>query len=118
MSTAAAQSASANTMCGFLPPSSSATFFTVPAAAAITRLPVARPPVKETRSTSGLSVSAAPTSGPPPSTRLATPAGSPASASSRTRWIVVDGVSSLGLRTKVQPAASAGATFQDACSSG
>ena len=82
-SSAASRSASAKTMFGFLPPSSSATFLTVAAAAAITRLPVDSPPVNETRSTSGLSVSGAPTSGPPPRTRLATPAGSPASASSR-----------------------------------
>ncbi|CAM5621197.1 hypothetical protein SCANM63S_09716 [Streptomyces canarius] len=118
MSTAASKSASAKTMLGFLPPSSSATFFTVPAAAAISRRPVCRPPVKETRSTSGWSASGAPASGPAPSTRLATPGGSPASASSRTRWIAVCGVSSLGFRTKVLPAASAGATFHAVWSSG
>ena len=56
--------------------------------------------------------------GPSPTTRLPTPAGSPASSSSRIRWMAVWGESSLGLSTKVQPAASAGATFQDTCSSG
>ena len=111
-------SASANTMLGFLPPSSSAIFFTVPEAAAMIRLPVATPPVKETRSTRGSSLSGAPAFGPSPTTRFATPAGSPASASSFIRWMAVVGESSLGLRTKVQPAASAGATFQDTCSSG
>ena len=105
-------------MLGFLPPSSSATFLTVPAAAAMTLRPVASPPVNETRSTSGLSASGAPAPAPAPSTRLATPAGSPASASRRISRITVDGVSSLGLRTNVLPAARAGATFQDACSSG
>ena len=70
-------------MLGFLPPSSSATFFTVCAAVAMIRRPVSTPPVNETRSTPGSSDSGAPTSGPAPSTRLATPAGSPASSSAR-----------------------------------
>ncbi|CAM5732230.1 hypothetical protein SALBM311S_01608 [Streptomyces alboniger] len=60
MSTAVSKSASAKTMLGFLPPSSSATFFTVPAAAAIRPRPVWSPPVNETRSTSGWSASGAP----------------------------------------------------------
>ena len=51
---------------------------------------------------------ARPASGPAPSTRLPTPAGSPASSSSRIRWIAVCGVSSLGLSTKVLPAARHG----------
>ena len=59
------------------------------------------------------STSGAPASGPAPSTRLPTPAGRPASSSSRIRWMAVCGVSSLGLRTKVLPAARQGATFQD-----
>ena len=105
-------------MLGFLPPSSRATFFTVAAAAAITPRPVCTPPVNETRSTRGSVASGAPASGPAPSTRLPTPAGSPASSSSRIRWMEVCGVSSLGLSTKVLPAARQGATFQDACSSG
>ncbi len=112
LSTAASKSASAKTTLGFLPPSSSATFFTVAAAAAITRRPVTMPPVNETRSTSGASVSAGPTRSPAPSTRLATPGGTPASVSAVISQIAVDGVSSHGLSTKVLPAASAGATFQ------
>ena len=118
MSSAVSRSASAKTMLGFLPPSSSATFFTVPDAVAMIRLPVPSPPVKETRSTRGSSLSGAPAFGPSPTTRLPTPAGRPASSSSRIRWIAVWGESSLGLSTNVQPAASAGATFQDTCSSG
>ncbi len=118
MSRALSRSASAKTMFGFLPPSSSAIFFTVPEAAAMIRLPVARPPVKETRSTLGSSLSGAPAFGPSPTTRFATPSGTPASASSFIRWIAVCGESSLGFRTKVQPAASAGATFHETCSSG
>ena len=77
MSSALSRSASAKTMFGFLPPSSSAIFFTVPDAAAMIRLPVARPPVKETRSTLGSSLSGAPAFGPSPTTRFATPAGTP-----------------------------------------
>ena len=64
-------------MFGFLPPSSSATFFTVPDAAAMIRLPVARPPVNETRSTLGSSLSGAPALGPSPRTRFADPGGQP-----------------------------------------
>ena len=105
-------------MLGFLPPSSRATFFTVAAAAAMIRRPVARPPVNDTRSTRGSSESGAPAPGPAPSTRLPTPAGSPASSSSRIRWIAVCGVSSLGLSTNVLPAARQGATFQETWSSG
>ncbi|CAM5528980.1 hypothetical protein SGLAM104S_06971 [Streptomyces glaucescens] len=45
-------------------------------------------------------------------------AGSPASASSPISAMVVMGVISLGLTTKVLPAASAGAIFQLAWSSG
>ena len=115
---AASRSASAKTMLGFLPPSSRATRFTVGAAAAMIRRPVTMPPVKETRSTSGASVSIGPTRSPAPVTRLATPVGRPTSVSASTSHIAVDGVSSLGLSTKVFPAASAGATFQAVCSSG
>ena len=65
-----------------------------------------------------LPLSTPPVPGPAPSTRLPTPAGSPASARVSISSTAVDGVSSLGLSTKVQPAASAGATFHDVCSSG
>ena len=62
--------------------------------------------------------SGAPTVPPAPRTRLATPAGRPAASSTSMRSIDVCGVSSAGLRINELPAASAGATFQDACSSG
>src|SRR6476620_9684350 len=100
-------------MLGFLPPSSSATFLTVPEAADISHLPTARLPVKETRSTRGSSASGAPAPFPSPSTRLPTPAGRPASSSTFIRWIALYGVSSLGLSTNVLPAARHGATFQE-----
>ncbi len=117
-STAASKSASSKTTFGFLPPSSRAMFFTSRAADSMIRRPVPRPPVKDTRSTSGCTVIADPTVAPAPRTRLATPGGAPASSMSRIMAMVVSGVISLGLRTNVLPAASAGATFQEAWSSG
>jgi nucleoside-diphosphate-sugar epimerase len=45
-------------------------------------------------------------------------AGNPASLSTSASRIAVCGVSSLGLRTKQFPAASAGATFHAACNRG
>ena len=89
LSIAASMSASAKMMFGFLPPSSRATFFTVGAAAAMIVRPVSTPPVKETRSTSGALVIAAPTVAPGPRTRLATPSGSPSSTRVRTSQIDV-----------------------------
>ena len=50
---AASRSASGNTICGLLPPSSSVTLLTLPAAAAATLMPVAVDPVKATLSTPG-----------------------------------------------------------------
>src|SRR4029453_14854895 len=49
---------------------------------------------------------------------LTTPSGRPASASSLTKYRVVNGVSSGGLITTVQPAASAGAILRVAMASG
>ena len=118
LSTTVSKSVSAKTMFGFFPPSSTATRFTVAAPARMIAWPVARPPVKLTMSTSACSVSGAPTDRPSPSRMLTTPCGAPASSSSRTSSTDVSGVTSLGLITTVFPAASAGATFQDSCSSG
>lgn len=112
------EQASAKTTLGFLPPSSRATFFTLSAAALATFVPLTRPPVNETRSTWGCSASRAPTVCPGPVTMLAAPSGSPASSSSSTSTTVLSGVISLGLITKVLPAARAGAIFQLAWSSG
>ena len=117
-STAVSKSESANTMLGFLPPSSSAIRFTVPAAAAMIDRPVARPPVNDTMSTRGSVTSGEPTSAPGPRTRLTTPSGRPASSSSPISLIVVSGVTSLGFTIAVLPAASAGASFHEICSSG
>ena len=58
--TAASRSASSNTMNGALPPSSSDTFFIVPAHCAISSLPIAVEPVNDSLRTSGLPVSSPP----------------------------------------------------------
>ena len=64
------------------------------------------------RRTPGCRVSAAPTSSPIPCTTLKTPGGKPASATRSQRSEHESGDHSAGLRTTVQPAASAGAVFQ------
>ena len=118
LSTAVSKSASAKTMLGLLPPSSMAIFFMLPAAPWTSERPASMPPVSEMRSTSGLSARAWPTRGPGPRTRLTTPGGVPASSSRRVRWMAVRGVTVAGFMTTVQPAARAGAIFQDSCRSG
>ena len=105
-------------MFGFLPPSSSATRFTVSAELIIKRLPVAKLPVNETMSTPGCVLSGPPATAPAPSTKFATPAGKPASVNTSIIIEVVEGVNSLGLMTNVQPVAIAGAIFHEACNRG
>jgi hypothetical protein len=84
-------------------------------AAAMIRLPVGVEPVKVTMSTSGLVVSAAPTSGSAPLSTLTTPAGvSVWFAISSPRASVISGVSGADLRITVHPAASAGASLASA----
>ena len=119
LSTTVSKSASANTMLGFLPPSSTATRFTVSADARMIAWPVARPPVKLTMSTSGCAVSGAPTAGPVPSRMLTTPGGTPG---------LLDEAHEQHRRERrdlarldhavVQPATRAGASFHDSCRSG
>jgi hypothetical protein len=94
-----------------LPPSSSETFFSVCAALAIVRRPTPVEPVKETMSTSGCVVIGAPTSGPVPVRMLTTPVGTPASMRISPSTSVEPEVSSEGLTTVVQPAASAKGSF-------
>ena len=76
------------------------------------RLPVRDSPMNAVARTSGCSVSARPAVSPMPLTRLATPAGSPASCMISTSSRAVSGLHSAGLCTTVHPAASAGAIFQ------
>ena len=101
-------------MLGLLPPSSSDTRLSVPAASRWMSLPTAVEPVKAILSTSGCATSAAPAVSPKPGTTFSTPAGSPASAQARASSSAVSGVCSAGLRTMVFPHASAGATFHAA----
>ena len=90
------KSASAKTTLGDLPPSSSVTRLSDSAAAAITRFPVATPPVNAIPSTPGCDTSAAPAA-PWPGRMLSTPGGSPASIAISPSAIAVSGASSEGL---------------------
>ncbi len=105
-------------MVGDLPPSSSVTFFSrSPARAPIWR-PVWVEPVKEILATPGWVTKASPASGPVPVTMFRTPGGKPASMASWPRKRALSEEHSEGLSTTVQPAASAGATFQAAIMNG
>ncbi len=114
---AASRSASANTMLGDLPPSSSETLARWSAASFITLVPVSVEPVNATLSTPSWRTSARPVSAPPVTT-LNTPGGNPASSISRANSSVDAGVCSAGLTTTVQPAASAVASLKVSSSSG
>src|SRR5581483_2546664 len=107
-STASSRSASSKTISGALPPSSSATFFTVAADFASRSRPTAVEPVKLSARTAVLRVSTSPTISASPTTTLSTPGGRPARSASSARARAEQGVSSAGLTTSVQPAASAG----------
>ena len=115
---AAVRSASGKTICGDLPPSSRVTRLRLSAAACATARPVAVDPVNATLSTPGCPASAAPVSRDSPVTTLNTPGGKPACSNRAAKASVDAGECSEGLTTNVQPAASAGATFQVISSSG
>ena len=87
------------------------------APAAIER-PTSVEPVNATLATSGCSTSRCPHVRPGPTTTLTTPSGIPASRAMRSNSSAVSGVSSAGFSTTVLPAASAGASFHDAITSG
>ena len=76
---AAARSASANTTCADLPPSSSTVPVMLAAAALATSAPTLVDPVNAILSIPGCPARAWPTAGPKPLTTLNTPAGTPAS---------------------------------------
>src|SRR5206468_10196976 len=109
---AASRSASAKTMFGFLPPSSSDTFLNSGAHASATLRPVAVPPVNEIVLIFGWAVIAEPTFGPVPWTTLRTPFGRPASRAISHNMNAVIGVNSLGFAMSVFQTALAGAIFQ------
>ncbi len=104
-------------MKGDLPPSSSDSFFPVPAVATRMIRPTSVEPVKAILSTSGCSTSAAPVR-PSPVTTLSTPGGSPAARTTSAKRSAVSEVNSAGLSTTVFPIASAGATFHASISRG
>src|SRR5437773_2362919 len=106
--TAISISASSNTMNGALPPSSSETFFTVPAHCSISSLPISVEPVKVSLRTIGFEVISPPISEEPPVTQEKTPCGTPARSASSQRASAENGVALAGFSTIVQPAASAG----------
>jgi hypothetical protein len=110
-SMAASNSASANTMFGDFPPSSSVTRFSVSAPLFMMILPTSRDPVNPTLSTRGVATSGAPAVSPNPVITFSTPLGSPASSRILGISSGVSGVCSGGFRMTVHPAASAGATF-------
>src|SRR5579883_740678 len=113
--TASSMMQSSNTMFGDLPPSSSETFLNDRDASSLTRAPVAVPPVNAILATLGWVTSASPATAPYPVTTLTTPGGISASAITRRMNSSSDAeVYSDGLMTTVQPAASAGASFQPA----
>ena len=102
-------SASSRAIIADLPPSSSAIFFNVGAAAAMIRRPVAAEPVNVIMSTRGSVVSTSPAAGSEAVTMLTTPGGmSVRSAMRRPMWVALHGVSGGGFSTIVHPAASAG----------
>ena len=108
---------SAKKMLGDLPPNSNVIGMIVSAAYCMICLPVVVSPVKAILAIRGLRASGAPTSEPWPKTTLSTPGGStsPITSISTARLI---GVSDAGLITTQLPAASAGASFHAAISSG
>src|SRR5258706_16404904 len=117
-STAASQSAPSKKMLGDLPPSSRLPGLVVAAALLTIIFPTAALPVNAILSPPGCATSAAPAVSPSPLTILMTPGGKPSSSNQLATSIMVSGVCSAGLRTQVQPAAIAGASFQEAITSG
>ena len=117
-SAARSRSASSRTMFGPLPPSSSVSRLTLPAAIRMISRPTAVEPVKAIFRTSGWLASRAPTTWPSPGTTFRTPGGSPHSCAILANSSSVSGVCSSGLTTMVLPAASAGPIFHMASSSG
>src|SRR5919106_2662754 len=117
-STAAARSASSNTINGALPPNSSESFLTVPAHCAMRSFPVAVDPVNDSFRTIGFDVSSAPISVADPVITLNTPFGTPARSASSARASAENGVWDAGFRTTVQPAAIAGADLRVIIASG
>ncbi len=116
-SIACSTGASSKTTFAALPPSSSVSFLPVPATVLAIAMPTSVDPVKATLSTPGCATTAAPVS-PAPVSTFTTPGGSSACWHTSASSSAVSGVVSAGLSTQVFPAASAGASFHAAMSSG
>ena len=113
--TAASRSASSKMMNGEFPPSSSESFLSVSALPRASALPTAVEPVNVSFRTRKSCIHASATSLArcrDAGTMLITPAGMPASSASLAIASAESGVSSAGLATIVQPAASAGAILR------
>ena len=95
-----------------MPPSSSVTRLIGSEASRMISPPVFVEPVKAILSTPGCLTRYEPVVGPSPGTTLTTPAGKPTSAASSAIRSADSGVDGSGFSTIVQPAASAGASFQ------
>src|SRR5687767_14188547 len=115
---AASRSASARTMLGDFPPSSSDTFFKVPAARAISPRPTSDDPVNAIASMPGWSTMAFPTTLPPPGMTFSTPGGRPHSRAYSANFNRESDVFDAGFEMMVLPQARAGAIFQTASMSG
>ena len=117
---AASRSASANTMFGDLPPSSSVTRLIVCGRAGRDRAAdLGRAGERDLGDVGMLDEPLRRTTRPGPTTTLTTPSGDPGlAARARSNRSAVSGVSSAGLSTTVLPAASAGPSFQEAIASG
>ncbi len=113
-STTTSRSASSQTMLADLPPSSSETFFSVPPASDMMRLPTSLLPVSETLSTSGCRHKASPIEPPGPVMTLMTPFGKPAWLARLATASADSGVVEAGFSTIVLPVTSAWDNFQSA----
>src|SRR5450830_1061161 len=109
--TAWSRSASAHTMVGDFPPSSSEVGMSFSAARRAMPKPTVVPPVKAMRLIKGCLTRASPTIEPLPGSTLMMPSGTPACWAMRASSMAMRGVISAGLKTTAQPAARAGASF-------
>ena len=105
-------------MLGDLPPNSSEIRVKFRAASSMIRRPTSVEPVNDTLRTSGWVTSASPKVPPGPVITCRTPAGSPAAWASSPNFSAVSGEMEAGFSNTAFPAASAGATFQQAMAKG
>src|SRR5690606_25782821 len=117
-SAAKSRSASSNTVTAFFPPISREVRFNNSPARPLILAPTSFDPVNETRSISGCSTIALPTTLPEPYTRLMSPFGSPASSYIFTNSAARNGVSDAGFQTTALPATNAGSDFHEAMAIG